>query len=71
MNSPSAPTIWVNGDKIVDARDASDILAGYAKLSVDAESDLDPILADYDFNGHIDALDASKVLTDYAKTSAE
>ena len=61
----------VNGDKIVDARDASDILAGYAKLSVDAESDLDPILADYDFNGHIDAIDASKVLTEYTKSSAE
>lgn len=61
----------VNGDGTVDARDATDILTGYAKLSVDSDSDLDPILADYDFNGHIDAVDASKVLTDYVRTSAD
>ncbi len=61
----------VNNDMIVDARDASDILTGYAMMSVGDDSDLDPVLADYDFNGHIDAIDASKVLTDYAKSSAD
>lgn len=59
----------VNGDGILDGRDASAILSGYARLSVGVDSDLDPILADLNFNGHIDAVDASLALTEYSKDS--
>ena len=60
----------VNNDDIIDARDASEILAGYAKASVGEETDLDPVLADFDYNGSVNAADASKVLKVYADSSA-
>ena len=59
----------VNGDSIADARDASAILKAYTMLSAGCETDIDPVLADYDFSGSITAVDASKVLRDYAEGS--
>ena len=59
----------VNGDDIVDGRDATSILTAYAKSSLGTELEVDQILADYDFNGIIDARDASAVLTAYIRDS--
>ncbi|MBP7187270.1 MAG: leucine-rich repeat protein [Ruminococcus sp.] len=61
----------VNTDGIVDGRDASMILKAYAQASLGDETDIDTVLADFDFNGNIDARDASAILTAYAKNSAE
>ena len=60
----------VNGDDIVDGRDATDILTAYAKASVGDDMDTDKVIADFDYNGKIDARDATAVLTAYAKASA-
>ena len=60
----------VNGDDIIDGRDATDILTAYAKASVGDDMDADKVIADFDYNGKIDARDASAVLTAYAKASA-
>lgn len=59
----------VNNDGIVDGRDASIILKAYAVASVGDDTDVDVVLADYDYNGRIDAADASGVLDYYAKSS--
>ena len=61
----------VNGDDIIDGRDATDILTAYAKSSAGGDNDVDTIIADYDYNGIIDARDATAVLTAYAKASVE
>ena len=60
----------VNGDDMIDGRDATDILTAYAKSSAGGENSVDAIIADYDYNGIIDARDATAVLTAYAKASA-
>ena len=62
----------VNGDKLVDAVDASLILAEYARLSCRSSSSFSQAqsdCADIDKNGTIDAVDASIVLAYYAKLS--
>ncbi|MBP7187271.1 MAG: leucine-rich repeat protein [Ruminococcus sp.] len=60
----------VNEDDILDGRDASAILNGYAKTSAGGDSDIDSIIGDYDFNGVVDGRDASAVLTAYTKASS-
>ena len=60
----------VNEDDIIDGRDASAILNGYAKSSAGGDSDIDSIIGDYDFNGVVDGRDASAVLTAYTKASS-
>lgn len=59
----------VNGNRVIDAVDASIILSAYAKASVDAETGLtekQEIAADANNDGKFDAIDASKVLSYYA-----
>ncbi len=64
----------VNGDTMVDAVDASMVLAEYARISVAGSSgrfnDKQKKAADADGNGVIDAVDASKVLMYYAYLSS-
>ena len=61
----------VDGNDIIDAVDASKILAKYAKYSIGSEVPTEDDLAICDVNkdGYIDAVDASKVLAYYAHTS--
>ena len=62
----------VNGDKLIDAVDASLILAEYARLSCKSSSSFSQAqsaCADINRNGSIDAVDASIVLSYYAKVS--
>ncbi len=62
----------VNADGTVDASDASDILAEYARLSTSEPSrftDTQTAAADIDKNGAVDASDASLVLGYYAYIS--
>ncbi len=59
----------VNFDGIIDASDASQILAGYAMLSTGQPVLLNHSLSDYNQDGSINASDASSVLAYYAKMS--
>lgn len=62
----------VNGDNLVDARDASNILAEYAALSTNKDSifnDEQTAAADLDKNDIVDARDASNTLAFYAYSS--
>lgn len=62
----------VNGDKCIDASDASDILADYACYSTSKKHQLSSSklnYADVDGSGFVDASDASIVLAYYAYTS--
>ncbi len=59
----------INDDKMIDAVDASSILAAYAKISSNMESGLSDdqlAAADVDGNKKVDAVDASNVLGYYA-----
>lgn len=60
-----------NGNKLIDAVDASIILANYAKYSTSSDKPAESELAVQDVNGDgfIDAVDASSVLTYYAYVS--
>jgi hypothetical protein len=77
VDTTSAQTAGdVNGDGMVDARDASMILVYYAKMSTGGEggfTEEQKKAADLNGDGFIDAKDASAVLAIYAKasTSAE
>lgn len=59
----------VNGDDVVDGKDASEILSSYAKASAGAEPTADTILSDFNFNGKVDAADASAILRYYSENS--
>ncbi|MBP3268715.1 MAG: hypothetical protein J6M07_10430 [Ruminococcus sp.] len=61
----------VNSDGIIDGRDASAVLAAYAKCSADKNytSYLNSSLSDYNNDNIIDGRDASDILTYYAKKS--
>ena len=62
----------VNDDGMVDAVDASDVLAYYARVSTEQEggfSKKQQIAADVDMNGLIDSVDASDILSYYAYLS--
>ena len=61
----------VNRDRLIDAIDASIILANYAKYSTSSDKPAESELAVQDVNGDgfIDAVDASSVLTYYAYVS--
>ena len=62
----------VNDDGMVDAVDASDVLAYYARVSTEQEggfSKKQQIAADVDMNGLIDSVDASDILSYYAYAS--
>ncbi len=61
----------VDGNGILDAVDASRILANYAKYSTSTSTPTEEDLALCDINkdGYIDAVDASRVLAFYAHTS--
>ncbi|MBO7474942.1 MAG: hypothetical protein J6U00_13265 [Ruminococcus sp.] len=64
----------VNGDKLIDAVDASLILAEYARLSTgnySSFSSTQSLYADVDRSGTVDAVDASTVLAYYAVVSNE
>ena len=61
----------VNGDGIVDGKDASAVLASYARASAGDEPTVDPVLSDFNFNGRTDAVDASAIISYYAKSSIE
>lgn len=59
----------INNDKVINANDASLILAEYASLSVGGDStfsDIQKISADMDKNGTVDATDASIILAYYS-----
>lgn len=59
----------INGDGIVDAGDASDVLAEYANMAANNPSTFDDIqkaAADFNNDGKIDASDASGILAYYA-----
>jgi len=62
----------VNGDKIIDGRDATDILTDYAKSSTGQDSKYNEeqkTAADVNKDNIIDGRDASAILSYYAKTS--
>ena len=62
----------VNGDGIIDAVDASDVLAYYAKVSTGQNGGFSAeqqTAADVDLNGIIDSVDASDILAYYAYAS--
>lgn len=62
----------VNGDSMVDAVDASEVLAEYARLSSQQESGFDEAqfaAADVNMDGFTDAVDASNILAYYAYMS--
>ena len=61
----------VNGDGIIDARDAADILTAFAQFSVKEGMRLSKYYADINDDGVIDARDASDLLAEYAKKSVE
>ena len=61
-----------SGDGLIDAKDASEILAEYSRLSTNAAAefkDSRAVAADVDKNGKIDSSDASKVLQYYSYLS--
>lgn len=63
----------VNGDKLIDAVDASMVLSEYAKISSNVQgsfNDDQKKAADVDYNGLTDAVDASKILSYYAYASS-
>ena len=63
-----------NGDYILDARDASDILSVYAELSTNSSTVLsaeEKAVMDVDGDGKVDSADASKILSYYAYTSTD
>ena len=63
----------VNGDNLIDAVDASKVLAEYAKISSGSAGsfiDKQKAAADVDGNGLVDAVDASKILMYYAYASS-
>ena len=62
----------VNGDKIIDGRDATDILTDYAKSSTGQDSKYNEeqkTAADVNKDNIIDGRDATAILSYYAKTS--
>lgn len=62
----------VNGDGVIDAVDASEVLAYYARVSTDQEGGFgrnQQAAADVDMNGFIDSVDASDILAYYAYAS--
>lgn len=64
----------VNGDGLVDAVDATQVLIHYAHLSTDRNGTIDNDklpLADYNDDGFIDSVDATAILIYYAKLSTE
>jgi len=60
----------INGDSIIDASDASDILSDYANISSGGISTLDKNIADVNKDGKTDASDSSMILAYYAYTSS-
>ena len=62
----------VNGDGVIDAVDASEVLAYYARVSTDQDGGFgikQQAAADVDMNGFIDSVDASDILAYYAYVS--
>lgn len=62
----------INNDNMIDAKDASAILAEYARASTGAETSFSPWqkkIGDIKSDGIIDANDASRVLMEYARLS--
>lgn len=59
----------INCDGAIDAVDASMVLYGYSRLSINDDLQLSSTLFDYNGDGMIDAVDASMILTYYAKQS--
>ena len=62
----------VNGDGMIDAIDASNLLANYANYSTgtDHPTNDDILVSDVNGDGMVDAIDASNILAYYAFTSA-
>lgn len=70
--SESVPYGDINGDNLIDASDASLILAEYSILSIGKEStfsDIQKKSADLNGNGTVDSVDASFILNYYSLTS--
>ena len=62
----------VNGDGMVDSKDATDILAEYSRLSTGADAEFDELQAvvgDVSVDGRNDSMDASKILRHYSVVS--
>ena len=62
----------INGDSVINAVDASEILSEYARVSTNQKAKLtdeQKKCADVDKNGNINAVDASQVLSYYAYKS--
>lgn len=61
----------VNGDGMINAVDASNILSAYADISTGTETILNRNVSDVNGDGMIDALDATQILMIYAELSTE
>ena len=59
----------INNDNMINASDASLVLAGYSLLSTGKQIELNSTLFDYNNDGFIDARDASEILAKYAELS--
>ena len=59
----------VNGDGVIDARDATEVLTSFAKTSVGKPMKLNKYYSDVNNDNIIDGRDASQLLTEYAKLS--
>ena len=73
-NAESSKPGDVNGDDIIDARDATAVLTYYAITSTGGKfnsSDFREEYADYNEDGVIDGRDATAILTFYAKSSTK
>lgn len=61
----------VNGDGMINAVDASNILSAYADISTGTEIILNRNVSDVNGDGMIDAIDATQILMIYAELSTE
>ena len=61
----------INCDGMIDAVDASKVLAIYAELSTEAIKPIKYTLGDINGDGFVDAVDASAILAEYARLSTK
>ena len=61
----------INCDGMIDAVDASKVLAIYAELSTEAIKPIKYTLGDMNGDGFVDAVDASQILSEYARLSTK
>lgn len=59
----------INGDGLIDASDASEVLLEYAKTATGAEPSLSKYVADVNGDGRVDSSDATLILAYYAENA--